>query len=209
MNFLSTNQPNQINIIQQPIETGNSNQQSIQLLPLNNIQMLGNIRNIFQTNYTPISIPSFDNNMNTNNENVVKNLPNETINSTNPSSLHRSTSVSSDTQKRNLNQNQQQQIKPVNICNQQINGQPLKVDNMETQSNNVAKTTGIDEMNLNELKDECRRRKLLVTGNKQKLVDRIKSNINSTHINGIKSPDSGVNLDSSPSILSSKYFLII
>jgi len=62
----------------------------------------------------------------------------------------------------------------------------------------------IEEMSLNELKEECRRRKLLVTGNKQKLIDRIRTSMTSQLLNGVKSPDSGVNMDSSPNFISSK-----
>lgn len=57
-------------------------------------------------------------------------------------------------------------------------------------------------MSLNELKEECRRRKLGVTGNKQKLIERIKSSMalpSHPQLNGVKSPDSGVNMDSSSS----------
>lgn len=183
-----------------PIETCNSNhhqQQSIHLLPLNNIQMLGNIQNIFQTNYTPVSIASFDN-MNKNIENVGDNLKNEptSSNSRNPSSDSNGFALSS------LNQQQQVKINSKVSNNFSQHGLTPKIESMETPT--VAKTNGIDEMNLNELKEECRRRKLLVTGNKQKLIDRIKSNISSMQASGIKSPDSGVNLDSSPSIISSK-----
>lgn len=70
----------------------------------------------------------------------------------------------------------------------------------QTQTNKTEIKTNIEEMSLNELKEECRRRKLGVTGNKQKLIERIKSSMalpSHPQLNGVKSPDSGVNMDSS------------
>jgi hypothetical protein len=85
----------------------------------------------------------------------------------------------------------------------------------------------IEDMNMNELKEECRRRRLHVTGNKQKLIDRLKTNSNillsnennikqndlqqtqqQQHVQVVKSPNSGVNMDCSPSLNSCKYWLL-
>ena len=116
-----------------------------------------------------------------------------------------------------INQNQYQQASPIKSLSSEILAPPtaqktpsFKVNQKETDNKIESKLTNVDEMSLNELKEECRRRKLLVTGNKQKLIDRIKASLNGHSSNqlllsGIKSPDSGVNMDSSPSFISSKF----
>lgn len=67
---------------------------------------------------------------------------------------------------------------------------------------------------MNELKEECMRRKLTKSGTKPKLIERLREHILSSQSSGeqqahlqrqqssAKSPDSGVNLDSSPSFMS-------
>ena len=66
-------------------------------------------------------------------------------------------------------------------------------------------------MSVNELKEECMRRKLTKSGTKPKLIERLREHILSSqngeqHLqrqqSSAKSPDSGVNLDSSPSFMS-------
>jgi hypothetical protein len=85
---------------------------------------------------------------------------------------------------------------------------PIATDTKNGALNKINQNISIDDMSLSELKEECRNRKLLVTGNKQKLIDRIKAHINSfSNIKGVKSPDSGVNMDSSPSLISSEFKL--
>ncbi len=132
-------------------------------------------------------------------------------------------------QPQQLQQQQQQQ----QILQQVLNLQPVLQQQQQTvqvASNQLAPESSktqakIDEMTMNELKDECRRRRLHVTGNKQKLIERLKTNTNNVkpvhndqsnkQTNGsqdqvqtlqfVKSPDSGVNMDSSPGIPSSMH----
>ena len=71
----------------------------------------------------------------------------------------------------------------------------------------------LEEMSVSRLREECMRRKLPKTGVKQKLIERLKNSnsqlqrqqsIAST-ASTVKSPDSGVNLDVSPSLQSCIY----
>ena len=80
------------------------------------------------------------------------------------------------------------------------------------QAATTVKSSNIDEMTWKELKDECKRRSLGVSGSKQKLLERLKSSLTitkktaaTTTLQIVKSPDSGVgNMDYSPSITSCK-----
>ena len=101
-------------------------------------------------------------------------------------------------------------LTPNHILPQKTPAASIKInkDSADITAKQDNKFNNIEDMSLNELKEECRRRKLLVTGNKQKLIERIKMSMNGSinHLlqhSGIKSPDSGVNMDSSPSFIPS------
>ena len=98
-----------------------------------------------------------------------------------------------------------QNLAPKTISN------PVKENQKEESADNsktaeVQIKTNFEEMSLNELKEECRKRKLTVTGTKQKLIERLRSSITlpKTNPTSVKSPDSGVNMDGSPGFFSSK-----
>ena len=135
--------------------------------------------NLFQTNYLPVSsIPD--------NPSLISQTVNLAIET--PNQIHQQ-----------QQQKQQQQLQ-----------QQSKTDTLvkiEANFNQSSVKSSIDEMSLNELKEECRRKKLGVTGNKQKLIDRLKSSISGQSSNGVKSPDSGVNMDSSSSFGTSEQSL--
>ncbi len=108
----------------------------------------------------------------------------------------------------------QQQQQSVHLLSNPMVTEPLKPQ------------TNIEDMTMSELKEECRRRRLHVTGNKPKLIERIKMNSNNVKLptpesssqNGyhdttqslqlVKSPDSGVNMDGSPGVAQSKFWNI-
>lgn len=165
----------------------NNNQQPANLMPLNNVNL--GFPNIFQSNefmseVNQLPVASF------NNEKQAGNGP-----SPNPNLMERAKQLSQLKMDVQFNNNH------TNGINKSVNGTKNELPNNQA----TVKQPNIEEMSLNELKDECRRRKLLVTGNKQKLMDRIKASISSSQIN-VKSPDSGVNMDNSPSFLPSNSF---
>lgn len=101
-------------------------------------------------------------------------------------------------------------------CSPPINNKPI--NNKPNLSNSKVI---YDKMNVSELKEECKRRKLPATGTKQTLIDRLKKNSiamfqlqngnsSSGHqpmhfvasVKPLNSPDSGVNMDGSPSLMS-------
>ncbi len=161
----------------------NNNQTSIQLMPIQDLDMLGNLQDIFQPS-------AYVTNNNDSVQVQQQSIPTVSSNVLlQPPVSEPEPSVVSKPQETILGA-QQQQI-PSTVAKSISLSSP-----------------NIEEMSLNELKEECRRRKLLVTGNKQKLIDRIRTSRNSYHINGVKSPDSGVYMDSSPSLISSKAFIL-
>lgn len=204
---ISLQNQTQVNIAPQ----ANSNQQSIQLVSINDLQSLDNLQNIFQTNFLPVNSITVASSDLLNSERVVNTppltQPSVSMDTTNPSLAMPCSNIGTE---QAVNSNKQNSNISSNQINQPMSNQSkssTKNESIKTEPNqcNLSAKTNIEEMSLNELKEECRRRKLLVTGNKQKLIDRIKSN---THLNvpnqisSIKSPDSGVNMDSSPSITS-------
>lgn len=79
-------------------------------------------------------------------------------------------------------------------------GSKMEVD---TETKKELNGLNLEEMSVNKLREECSKRKLSKSGVKQKLVDRLKEYAKkelSKQV--IKSPDSGVNLDNSPSFAS-------
>ncbi len=119
-----------------------------------------------------------------------------------------------------LNANEQQRIiAPIQIeINQNQSNVPsssssssimnTSIQMIETDSNLINK---LETMTMNQLRDECVKRRLPKNGIKQKLIERLKGFLAYQHqqhqniqqqINHIKSPDSGVNMDSSPSFVS-------
>lgn len=107
---------------------------------------------------------------------------------------------------------------------QQINSESLGLINTTTtltvntnhESANAPKTTtatnsssltelSLDTMSVNQLREECTKRNLPKNGVKQKLIERLKSHLGQQQVIVsaiVKSPDSGVNMDGSPSFLS-------
>ncbi|RNA01158.1 MKL myocardin 2 isoform X1 [Brachionus plicatilis] len=74
---------------------------------------------------------------------------------------------------------------------------------MDTETKKEVNGLNLEEMSVNKLREECSKRKLSKSGVKQKLIDRLKEYAKkelSKQV--IKSPDSGVNLDNSPSFAS-------
>lgn len=75
--------------------------------------------------------------------------------------------------------------------------QPIQIQ-VENQSEELP--LNLEELSVSKLREECAKRKLSKTGVKQKLIERLKNN---QKVNVAKSPDSGVNMDSSsPSLVS-------
>ena len=180
----------------------NHHQQSIQLLPIGDLNML----EIFPTtnlvppsNVNPIVIGPVFNKKTYEIKNVMH---------INTESVNRIDSPSSSNKNNNL--------VPQIILNKKklqsiVVSKPPEVAAL-VKSLSMSSGTNIEDMSLSVLKEECRRRKLLVTGNKQKLIDRIRASsvsLLTSQVNGVKSPDSGVNMDSSPSFTSSKHYKLI
>ena len=121
------------------------------------------------------------------------------------------------------NETQQQQqtqlTAPISIQNSSVNSNNLSINTSQCKQTAFDKngTSGeglasLEEMSVNQLREECARRKLPKNGVKQKLIDRLKSNLMHQQTNGaaaaavtVKSPDSGINMDSSPSFMSCKH----
>jgi len=128
-------------------------------MPIQDLQMLGSLQNIFQpTSYL------------TNNSNTFNAQPP-------PPSISTSQLL------------QPPPNEQANIVVAKSQELPIAVQQQQAQPV-AAKSTppigpNIEEMSLNELKEECRRRKLLVTGNKQKLIDRIRTSMTSQLLNGV------------------------
>ena len=84
------------------------------------------------------------------------------------------------------------------------------ISSLPSTTTNNKPLKSIEEMTMNELKEECRRRKLNVSGNKPKLIERIKASQQTAAFQVVKSPDSGVgNMEYSPSFTSCKQTLLI
>ena len=157
-------------------------------MPVPDLSMLGEFGNTFQTNYLPVR--------------TISVAPSSSIEQ--QSEPIAASSVPSKTSDSLVLQHQPKAV--VQTINSETNNNLINSNN--------SKQLNVEEMSLNELKEECRRRKLLVTGNKQKLIDRIKLNMGNSaqpkptqqqqQQSIIKSPDSGVNMDSSPSFVSSE-----
>lgn len=228
-NKMNSNQIEQADLSKQ-VTTSQSNQ-SIQLVPIGDIQMLFNTNNFLPIRTLSVGPFNGPNGIDSPNAQILPppTPPNKPLNHNSSNNLYsldtnlaplvvatRPASTMSQSLQ-SINQNQYQQASPIKSLSSEILAPPtaqktpsFKVNQKETDNKIESKLTNVDEMSLNELKEECRRRKLLVTGNKQKLIDRIKASLNGHSSNqlllsGIKSPDSGVNMDSSPSFISSKF----
>lgn len=185
--------------------------QPIQLVPIGDMNMLDNLKNLFTNGLVPIRTISLTQLTNSNSlsENLVNNNSNSTL--TNQNQL-----FSIDSGK----------IAPLMLTSKTVENvhQPIQVKieslNTETVNKPVVSTTpllNLEEMSVSKLREECARRKLSKTGVKQKLIERLKMN-NSALLHSqqsesqlqlqrqnsivIKSPDSGVNMDSSSSFAS-------
>jgi hypothetical protein len=197
-----------------------NNQQSIQILP---IQIPDNLKSILNSQQilSIISTPNGNNNKTTVNNCIAIQPP--PLQSTQQQQQHKaqytnilpSQKVNNDQQNKNKNLTL---LLPTNTTNSGNATVQQLISSSSKSLVNQNKTTNIEEMTMSELKAECRRRKLHVTGNKQKLVERIKTSLNSsssttiqqqqqqqTTLQVVKSPDSGVgNMEYSPTFTSCK-----
>jgi hypothetical protein len=113
-----------------------------------------------------------------------------------------------------------------------INTNTEMINDGASQQEKLLNLANLEEMSVNQLREECIKRKLPKTGVKQKLIDRLKANLMSqqlqqssksigsdsqlssnsqirhSNLTIVKSPDSGVNMDGSPSFVSCKLIFL-